>query len=64
MEKVGDNSATFEEFKNSLPEKDVRFCVFNFEGTTKDGRNVSKLVYVFWSPDTAPGKFIYKYSKK
>lgn len=50
----------------SLPEQEYRFAVFDLEFTNSDNMNVSKLVFVNWSPDETPlkARMVYATSKE
>ena len=56
IEKIGARNEGWQDFVESLPEKDFRYCVFDFEFTNKDNMNISKLIFVNWNPDEAPIK--------
>ncbi|KAL4488364.1 hypothetical protein ABPG72_019214 [Tetrahymena utriculariae] len=56
IEKIGARDDTYEQFLNSLPQNDSRFCVFDYEKKFEDGRINEKIIYIFWCPDTAPVK--------
>merc|ERR1740120_239097 len=57
---------TWEDFKGALPDTEPRYALVEFEYKTGDGREQSKLVFVFWSPDdgcTVKQKMLYASSK-
>lgn len=39
-----------------LPDKEYRFCVFDFEFTNADNMKISKLIFINWNPEDAPLK--------
>jgi cofilin len=51
IDKLGERSADWEEFKNSMPKNNSRWAIYDLEWTEKDGRKVSKLVFIMYSPD-------------
>merc|ERR1711964_407430 len=66
VEKKGELSQTFEDFCNSLPNDSPRYAVVEYEYKSEDGRDQSKLIFVFWSPDeltTVKEKMLYASSK-
>lgn len=58
-------SKAFEDFTNALPSDDCRYALYKNDFQTTDGRPNTKLVIVFWSPDSASvkPKMIYAGSK-
>jgi cofilin len=69
VEKYGAPESTYEEFKASLPEKDCRYGVYDFEFTTEDGVTScqkSKIFFIAWSPESSRvrAKMIYASSKE
>ncbi|EAS00689.1 cofilin/tropomyosin-type actin-binding protein (macronuclear) [Tetrahymena thermophila SB210] len=56
IEKIGARDETYQQFVDSLPQNDARFCVFDYDKKFDDGRVTSKIIYFFWCPDTAPVK--------
>ena len=56
VEKVGNRDATWEEFIGTMPADDMRYAVFDFEFTNKDGMCINKLIFVSWGPDSAKGR--------
>jgi len=65
VEKSGGPEATYEEFANALPESDCRYGVYDFDFTTDDNCQKSKIFFIAWSPDTSrvKAKMIYASSK-
>ena len=46
VESVGERSATLQDFGKALPYTDSRYAIFDYEYTTVDGRQASKLYFV------------------
>jgi len=65
VETTGPPSATYDDFAAALPEADCRFCVFDYDFTTADNCQKSKIFFIAWSPDTArvKSKMTYASSK-
>jgi len=65
VEKFGGPEATYEEFASALPESDCRYGVYDFDFTTDDNCQKSKIFFIAWSPDTSrvKAKMIYASSK-
>ena len=53
VEIVGERTATYEDFTNTLPENDCRFAVYDFDFTTAEDVPKSRIFYILWSPDNA-----------
>merc|ERR1711957_153436 len=51
VDKEGPPANTFDDFKASLPEDEPRYALVDIEFKSEDGRDQSKLTFVFWSPD-------------
>lgn len=49
-----------------MPDDDCRYGLIDLEFVSNDGRPTSKLVFITWSPDTAPirSKMLYAGSKE
>merc|ERR1719465_112816 len=47
----GDASKTFADFVAALPEDQPRYALVEVDYKTDDGRDQSKLTFVYWSPD-------------
>ncbi|TPX41006.1 hypothetical protein SeLEV6574_g06293 [Synchytrium endobioticum] len=59
-------SGDYDTFVSELPKDACRYAVFDFAFETKDeGQGRNKLLFVFWSPDTAKvkSKMVYAASK-
>mmetsp|Transcript_57432 Transcript_57432/g.153433 ORF Transcript_57432/g.153433 Transcript_57432/m.153433 type:complete len:138 (-) Transcript_57432:355-768(-) len=65
FEKEGEVDKTFDDFKKALPEDQPRYAVIDYPYKSEDGRDQSKLTFVFWSPDTCgvKDKMLYASSK-
>lgn len=48
VEKSGGPEATYEEFANALPESDCRYGVYDFDFTTDDNCQKSKIFFIAW----------------
>jgi cofilin len=53
VETVGTRKSGFDELKAALPFTECRFCIFDQDYTTLDGRPASKLWFVSWFPQNA-----------
>mmetsp|Transcript_43035 Transcript_43035/g.115689 ORF Transcript_43035/g.115689 Transcript_43035/m.115689 type:complete len:138 (-) Transcript_43035:356-769(-) len=65
FEKEGEVDKTFDDFKKALPEDQPRYAVIDYPYKSEDGRDQSKLTFVFWSPDSTgvKSKMLYASSK-
>mmetsp|Transcript_80295 Transcript_80295/g.209403 ORF Transcript_80295/g.209403 Transcript_80295/m.209403 type:complete len:138 (-) Transcript_80295:169-582(-) len=65
FESEGDMEKTFDDFKAALPKDEPRYAVLDFPYKSEDGRDQSKLTFVFWSPDSTgvKSKMLYASSK-
>mmetsp|Transcript_57433 Transcript_57433/g.153436 ORF Transcript_57433/g.153436 Transcript_57433/m.153436 type:complete len:139 (-) Transcript_57433:355-771(-) len=65
VDSEGDKEKTFADFKDALPKEEPRYAVVDFPYKSEDGRDQSKLTFVFWSPDTCgvKDKMLYASSK-
>ena len=54
----GDENHNFDDLKSELPKDDVAIVVydFNFETTENPRRKTSKLILIFWIPETTPAR--------
>lgn len=50
----------------SLPDKEYRYCVFDFEFTNQDNMAISKMIFINWAPDNASlkGRVLYATAKE
>ncbi|KAK8537139.1 hypothetical protein V6N13_042086 [Hibiscus sabdariffa] len=65
VDKVGNPASTYEEFTASLPANECRYAVFDFDFTTDENCQKSKIFFIAWSPDTSRvrSKMVYASSK-
>jgi hypothetical protein len=66
VDKIGARTETWKEFVYGLPEKECRYCTFDFEFTNEDKMAISKMIFINWSPDGAPikNKILYASAKE
>ena len=46
-------SKTYESFKTSLPYTECRFCIYDQDSKTADGRQIAKLWFISWFPNNS-----------
>ncbi|XP_022770409.1 actin-depolymerizing factor 10-like [Durio zibethinus] len=65
VEKLGNPEETYQDFTNSLPADECRYAVFDYNFTTNENCQKSKIVFFAWSPDTSSvrSKMLYASSK-
>ncbi|KAJ9681521.1 hypothetical protein PVL29_020409 [Vitis rotundifolia] len=65
VEKLGSPDETYEDFTNSLPANECRYAVYDFDFTTDENCQKSKIFFIAWSPDTSRvrSKMLYASSK-
>ncbi|XWS32205.1 hypothetical protein CRYUN_Cryun23aG0140300 [Craigia yunnanensis] len=65
VEKLGSPEETYEDFTNSLPANECRYAVFDYNFTTNENCQKSKIYFFAWSPDTSRvrSKMLYASSK-
>ncbi|KAJ0111787.1 hypothetical protein Patl1_00418 [Pistacia atlantica] len=65
VEKVGSPEETYDDFTNSLPANECRYAVFDFDFTTEENVQKSKIFFIAWAPDTSRvrSKMVYASSK-
>ncbi|CAN1257596.1 Actin-depolymerizing factor 2, partial [Linum perenne] len=65
VEKLGEPTDSYDNFSASLPADECRYAVYDFDYVTEDNRQISRIIFVAWSPDTARvrSKMIYASSK-
>ncbi|KAE8662132.1 Actin-depolymerizing factor 1 [Hibiscus syriacus] len=65
VDKVGNPASSYEEFTASLPTDECRYAVFDFDFTTDENCQKSKIFFIAWSPDTSRvrSKMVYASSK-
>ncbi|KAK9167488.1 hypothetical protein Scep_002679 [Stephania cephalantha] len=65
VEKLGQPEESYEDFTASLPANECRYAVYDFDFTTDENCQKSKIFFVAWSPDTSRvrSKMLYASSK-
>ncbi|KAK4436298.1 putative glucan endo-1,3-beta-glucosidase GVI [Sesamum alatum] len=65
VEKLGTPDESYENFTASLPSDECRYAVFDFDFTTNENCQKSKIFFIAWSPDTSSVrmKMVYASSK-
>ncbi|KAH7577912.1 hypothetical protein ACOSP7_001011 [Xanthoceras sorbifolium] len=65
VEKLGSPEETYDDFTNSLPANECRYAVFDFDFTTNENVQKSKIFFIAWAPDTSRvrSKMLYASSK-
>ncbi|KAL6124225.1 hypothetical protein ACLB2K_076740 [Fragaria x ananassa] len=65
VEKIGDPDESYEDFTNSIPADECRYAVYDFDFTTEENCQKSKIFFISWSPDTSRvrSKMLYASSK-
>ncbi|ESW15411.1 hypothetical protein PHAVU_007G070500 [Phaseolus vulgaris] len=65
VEKLGSPTETYEDFTASLPANECRYAVFDFDFTTNENCQKSKIFFIAWAPDTSKvrEKMVYASSK-
>ncbi|KAL2324532.1 hypothetical protein Fmac_023590 [Flemingia macrophylla] len=65
VEKLGSPDETYEDFNAALPANECRYAVFDFDFTTDENCQKSKIFFIAWSPDTSKvrEKMVYASSK-
>ena len=48
VEKLGSPDETYEDFTNSLPANECRYAVFDFDFTTDENCQKSKIFFIAW----------------
>lgn len=48
LDKAGGPNETYDDFTASLPETDCRYCVYDYDFTTEDNCNKSKIFFIAW----------------
>ena len=56
VDKTGPKGSKYEDLLNDLPERDVRFAVYDFDFTNDDGNLRNRLVFISWAPNSAPAR--------
>ncbi|XP_077225922.1 actin-depolymerizing factor 1-like isoform X1 [Tasmannia lanceolata] len=65
VDKVGDPGDSYEDFTACLPANECRYAVFDYDFTTEENCQKSKMFFIAWSPDTSKvrSKMLYASSK-
>ncbi|XVE73882.1 hypothetical protein DITRI_Ditri11bG0154200 [Diplodiscus trichospermus] len=65
VEKLGNPGETYGDFTKCLPANECRYAVFDYDFTTDENCQKSKIVFFAWSPDTSRvrSKMLYASSK-
>ncbi|XP_052186755.1 actin-depolymerizing factor 7-like isoform X1 [Diospyros lotus] len=65
VDKLGSPADSYGDFTNSLPADECRYAVFDFDFTTDENCQKSKIFFIAWSPDTSKVrmKMVYASSK-
>ncbi|KAL2892231.1 Actin-depolymerizing factor 10 [Bienertia sinuspersici] len=65
IEKIGSPNETYEDFTSSLPDNECRYAVYDYDFTTNENCQKSKIFFFSWSPDTSRvrSKMLYASSK-
>ncbi|XP_038886312.1 uncharacterized protein LOC120076526 [Benincasa hispida] len=65
VEKLGSPEETYEDFTAAIPANECRYAVFDFDFTTDENCQKSKIFFIAWSPDTSKvrNKMVYASSK-
>ncbi|KAL8172484.1 hypothetical protein V2J09_024288 [Rumex salicifolius] len=65
VEKLGGPDESYDDFTSSLPADECRYCVFDYDFTTDEHCQKSKIFFIAWSPDTSKvrSKMLYASSK-
>eukprot|EP00764_Aduncisulcus_paluster_P008412 gnl/Carplike_NY0171/273_a385_4594.p1 GENE.gnl/Carplike_NY0171/273_a385_4594~~gnl/Carplike_NY0171/273_a385_4594.p1 ORF type:complete len:111 (+),score=16.00 gnl/Carplike_NY0171/273_a385_4594:94-426(+) len=66
VDRTFDVETTWEQLKESLPEKTPRYIVYDCKYEDSDGATRTKLVFIAWSPDSASikDKMVYASSRE
>ncbi|KAG5403925.1 hypothetical protein IGI04_010044 [Brassica rapa subsp. trilocularis] len=65
VEKLGSPEENYDDFSNSLPANECRYAVYDFDFTTNENCQKSKIFFIAWSPDSSRVrmKMVYASSK-
>ncbi|KAA0048974.1 hypothetical protein IC582_012268 [Cucumis melo] len=65
VEKVGGPDETYDDFTASIPANECRYAVYDFDFTTEENCQKSKIYFIAWSPDSSRirSKMLYASSK-
>ncbi|XP_072151071.1 uncharacterized protein [Setaria viridis] len=65
VDRLGQPGDTYDDFTASMPDSECRYAVFDFDFTTDENCQKSKIFFISWSPDTSRvrSKMLYASSK-
>ncbi|KAI5601499.1 hypothetical protein POPTR_001G106200v4 [Populus trichocarpa] len=65
VETLGEPQQSYDDFTASLPANECRYAVYDFDFTTDENVQKSKIFFVAWSPDTSKirSKMLYASSR-
>ncbi|KAH1164284.1 hypothetical protein AAZX31_01G204000 [Glycine max] len=65
VDKIGEPTESYDDFQASLPVDECRYAVYDFDFTTDENCQKSKIFFIAWSPDTSKVrmKMVYASSK-
>ncbi|XP_022922475.1 ATP-dependent RNA helicase glh-2-like isoform X2 [Cucurbita moschata] len=65
VDKLGSPQKTYDDFLAAIPSDECRYAVFDFDFTTDENCQKSKIFFIAWSPDTSivRNKMVYASSK-
>ncbi|KAL0800535.1 hypothetical protein Bca101_055710 [Brassica carinata] len=65
IDMVGNPEETYDSFTKCMPENECRYAVYDFDFTTPENCQKSKIFFIAWSPDTSRvrSKMLYASSK-
>ncbi|KAK4489554.1 hypothetical protein RD792_005363 [Penstemon davidsonii] len=65
VDKLGEPNESYDDFTNTLPSDECRYAVFDFDFTTDENIQKSKIFFIAWSPETSKVrmKMVYASSK-
>ncbi|KAL3834429.1 hypothetical protein ACJIZ3_009165 [Penstemon smallii] len=65
VDKLGEPNESYDDFTNTLPSDECRYAVFDFDFTTNENIQKSKIFFIAWSPETSKVrmKMVYASSK-
>ncbi|GKV31138.1 hypothetical protein SLEP1_g39872 [Rubroshorea leprosula] len=53
IDKLGQPEESYEDFTSSLPENECRYAVYDFDFTTDEDCQKSKIFFIAWAPDAS-----------
>ncbi|KAK2425968.1 actin-depolymerizing factor [Trifolium repens] len=65
IDKIGEPTETYDDFQASLPADECRYAVYDFDFTTSENCQKSKIYFIAWSPEISRVrmKMVYASSK-